>query len=41
MAIKDLVNILKQVHEPDEYQLTAHNLNHNLYSIWKLAGWKT
>lgn len=36
MALKDLVNILTQVHEPDEYQLTAHNLNHNLYWIWKL-----
>ena len=28
MAIKDLKKILKQVHEPDEYQLTPENMNH-------------
>mgnify|MGYP001084371839 CR=1 FL=1 len=37
MAIKDLKKILKQVHEPDEYQLTPENMNHPLYWIWKLA----
>ena len=40
MAIKDLVNILKQVHEPDEYQLSPHNLNHSTFSIWKLEDGK-
>ena len=36
MAIKDLVNILAQVHEPDEYKLVAHDLEHPTYYIWKL-----
>jgi len=36
MAIKDLVRILTQVHEPDEYRLSAHDMNHSLYWIWKL-----
>ena len=36
MAIKDLVKILEQVHEPDEYQLTVQDLNHPIYWIWKL-----
>ena len=40
MAINELVKILKQVHEPDEYQLSAHDLNHGLYYIWKLEGVK-
>lgn len=40
MAIKDLVNILSQVHEPDEYQLVAHDMNHGTYWIWKLADGK-
>ena len=31
MAIKDLQKILKQVHEPDEYQLTPENMNHAHY----------
>ncbi len=36
MAIKDLANILAQVHEPDEYKLVAHDLEHPTYYIWKL-----
>ena len=40
MAIKDLQKILKQVHEPDEYRLVPHNLNHQTYFIWKLENAK-
>jgi len=40
MAIKDLQKILKQVHEPDEYQLVPHNMTHGLYWIWKLENVK-
>jgi hypothetical protein len=36
MAIKDLKKILEQVHEPNEFQLVAENMNHSLYWIWKL-----
>lgn len=36
MGIKNLQKILTQVHEPDEYQLTVHDLTHPLYFIWKL-----
>jgi len=36
MALKDLVKILSQVHEPDEYQLISHDMNHGIYWIWKL-----
>jgi hypothetical protein len=38
--IKDLRKILQQVHEPDEYQLIPHNLEHPLYWIWKLENAK-
>ncbi len=40
MALKDLENILRQVHEPDEYKLVAHNMNHSVYWIWKLKNAK-
>ena len=40
MALKDLQNILQQVHEPDEYQLVVDNMNHSLYWIWKLENAK-
>jgi hypothetical protein len=40
MALKDLENILKQVHEPDEYKLIPHDMNHSLYWIWKLESAK-
>jgi hypothetical protein len=40
MALKDLEDILRQVHEPDEYKLTAHDMNHSLYWIWKLPNAK-
>ena len=38
--IKDLQKILKQVHEPDEYQLIPHNMEHRLYWIWKIENAK-
>ena len=38
--IKDLQKILKQVHEPDEYQLIPHNMEHQLYWIWKIENAK-
>ena len=34
--IKELDKILKQVHEPDEYLLDVHDLNHPLYWVWKV-----
>lgn len=40
MAIKDLKKILVQVHEPNEFQMVAENLSHNLYYIWKLENVK-
>jgi hypothetical protein len=40
MALKDLQKILQQVHEPDEYQLVAHDLTHEYYWIWKLENGK-
>ena len=40
MAIKDLKKILEQVHEPNEFQLVAENMNHSLYWIWKLENVK-
>jgi len=40
MAIKDLKKILEQVHEPDEYRLVPHDLNHPLYWIWKIENGK-
>ena len=40
MGINQLVKILEQVHEPDEFQLVAHDLNHGLYYIWKLENAK-
>tara|TARA_B100001939_G_scaffold312801_1_gene296216 strand:- start:368 stop:697 length:330 start_codon:yes stop_codon:yes gene_type:complete len=36
MGVNELVKILEQVHEPDEYQMTAHDLNHDIYYIWKI-----
>jgi hypothetical protein len=38
--IKELQNILKQVHEPNEYQLIHHDMNHPLYWIWKIENAK-
>jgi hypothetical protein len=34
--IKELNKILKQVHEPNEFKLVAHNMTHPLYWIWKV-----
>ena len=36
MGIKDLKQILEQVHEFDEFQLSPFNMNHPTYWIWKL-----
>ena len=33
--IKDLQKILKQVHEPNELSLVAHNFNHPIWWIFK------
>ena len=38
--IKELNKILRQVHEPDEYQLIPHNMTHPLYWIWKIENAK-
>ena len=38
--IKELNKILRQVHEPDEYQLMPHNMTHPLYWIWKIENAK-
>ena len=38
--IKELNKILKQVHEPDEYRLIPHNMNHRNYWIWKIENVK-
>jgi len=40
MAINELVKILEQVHEPDEYRLSAHNLTHPNYYIFKIENVK-
>jgi len=40
MALKDLEQILRQVHEPDEYRLIPHDMNHSVYWIWKLENAK-
>ena len=40
MAIKDLRKILEQLHEPDEYQLIPHNMDHPYYWIWKIENAK-
>ena len=40
MGVNELVKILEQVHEPDEYQLVAHDLDHEVYYIWKLENGK-
>tara|TARA_B100000925_G_scaffold215254_1_gene164484 strand:+ start:198 stop:527 length:330 start_codon:yes stop_codon:yes gene_type:complete len=40
MGVNELVKILEQVHEPDEYQLVSHDLNHPLYYVWKLENIK-
>jgi len=36
MNIKLLKNIMKEVNAPEEFQLTAHDLSHSLYWIWKV-----
>ena len=38
--IKELNKILLQVHEPNEYKLIPHNMNHPLYWIWKIENAK-
>ena len=36
MAIKDLQKLLKQVHDPNEYDLVAHDLNHPIHWYFKV-----
>jgi len=36
MAIKDLQKLLKQVHDPNEYDLVSHDLNHPTYWYFKV-----
>jgi len=38
--IKDLQKILKQVHEPNEHRLVAHDMHHPLYWVWKVENGK-
>lgn len=38
--IKELQKILQQVHEPNEYQLIHHDMDHPLYWIWKIENAK-
>ena len=40
MGVNELVKILEQVHEPDEYQMVAHDLSHDSYYIWKIENVK-
>jgi len=40
MGVNELVKILKQVHEPDEYKLIPHDLNHSKFYIFKLENVK-
>ena len=40
MAISELKKILKQVHAPNEYTLSVHDLNHPRYWIFKIIGGK-
>jgi hypothetical protein len=36
MNIKTLKNIMKEVNEPNEFDMTPHDLVHPLYWIWKV-----
>ena len=36
MAIKDLQKLLKQVHDQNEYDLVAHDLNHPIHWYFKV-----
>jgi len=38
--INELNKILKQVHEPDEYTMIPHNLDHPSYWVWKIRNVK-
>ena len=38
--IKDLQKILKQVHDPNEYQLISHDLHHPWYWVFKVENAK-
>lgn len=40
MGIKQLKDILQQVHEPNEFLLVAENMNHSLYYIFKIENVK-
>jgi len=36
MNIRDLKNIMKEVNEPNEFELFVHNLEHPFYWIFKI-----
>jgi hypothetical protein len=38
MIIKELKNIMKQINDPNEFQLSPINLTHSLYWIWSVNG---
>jgi hypothetical protein len=38
MNIKELKDIMKQINEPNEFQLVPINLTHSLYWIWSIDG---
>lgn len=38
MNIKELKDIMKQINEPNEFQLIPVNLDHSLYWIWEIDG---
>ena len=38
MNIRDLKNIMKEVNEPNEFELFAHNLDHPYFWIFKVEG---
>jgi hypothetical protein len=36
MNLKDIKNIMKQVNEPNEFELSFHDINHPFYWIYKI-----
>ena len=38
MKVKDLKNIMKEVNEPNEFELTAFDLGHPYYWIFRIKG---
>ena len=38
MNVKQLKNIMKEINEPNEFELFSHDLNHPFYWIFKIDG---